>query len=226
MFFFARDIVAWIGSLAIALVFFTGSMSGVLVSKFGCRVTSLLGGVICAASLATASLSKTMVTLYFTYSVLFGIGTSFVFNSGLVIVSNYFTRRRSLALGVVSAGQGLGVLAQGPLLQTLVDGYGWKTTYRIMSGVVLGMCLLGVTYDPNVRSDRQVENTNQMTSNEENLPPHVKQEKRHLFLDLSVWKVPAFVAITSSSAVAQFGHFVPQIHLVCRHVITICFKTN
>ena len=84
--------------------------------------------------------------------------------------------------------------------------------------------MLGVTYDPNVKSDREVENTNQMTSNEENLPPHEKQVKRHLFLDLSVWKVPAFVAITLSSAVAQFGHFVLQIHLVCRYVLTIFFK--
>lgn len=195
-------------------MFFTGSVSGIMVSKFGCRVTSLLGAIICAVSLASASVSQSLVVLYLSYSIPFGIGTSFIFNAGLVIVSNYFTRRRSLALGFVSAGQGLGVLVQGPLLQTLIDHYGWKTTYRIMAGVIFGVCLLGVTYDPNVKSDMEVENADKLASRHEK-PPHQPREKRRcMFLDVSVWKIPAFVAINFSSAIAQFGHFVPQIHLV------------
>lgn len=195
-------------------MFFTGSVSGILVSKFGCRATSLLGAIICAVSLVIASLSNSLVVLYLSYSIPFGIGTSFIFNAGLVIVSNYFTKRRSLALGFVSAGQGLGVLVQGPLLQTLIDHYGWKTTYRIMAGVIFGICLLGVTYDPNVKSDKEVENTDQLTSSDEKRPHQKGQKRRGMFLDVSVWKIPAFVAITLSSAIAQFGHFVPQIHLV------------
>jgi len=207
--------LAWIGSLSIALVFFTGPVSGILVSKFGCRLTTVLGALICAASLATASLSEGLVTLYLSYSILFGIGTSFVFNAGLVIVSNYFSKRRSLALGFVSAGQGLGVLAQGPLLQTLIDSYGWKTTYRIMAGVVFGICLLGVTYDPNVKTEIK-ENPEHLPSSEtdESQPLPKRHGRKRVFFDVSVWKVPAFVAITLSSSVAQFGHFVPQIHLV------------
>lgn len=206
---------AWIGSLAIALVFFTGSVSGFMVSKFGCRVTSLLGAIICAASLVSASMSQSIVVLYLSYSIPFGIGTSFIFNAGLVIVSNYFTRRRSLALGFVSAGQGLGVLVQGPLLQTLIEHYGWKTTYRIMAGVIFGVCLLGVTYDPNVKSDMEVENGDQMPSSDKKRQQECAREKRRcMFLDVSVWKIPAFVAINLSSGIAQFGHFVPQIHLV------------
>jgi len=210
-----RERTAWIGSLAIALVFFTGSVSGIMVSKFGCRVTSLLGAIICAVSLASASMSQSIVVLYLSYSIPFGIGTSFIFNAGLVIVSNYFTRRRSLALGFVSAGQGLGVLVQGPLLQTLIDLYGWKTTYRIMAGVIFGVCLLGVTYDPNVKSDLEVENGDQMPSSDKKRQQECAREKRRcMFLDVSVWKIPAFVAINLSSGIAQFGHFVPQIHLI------------
>ena len=198
-------------------MFFTGPVSGILVSKFGCRLTTLLVALICAGSLATSSLSEGLVTLYLSYSILFGIGTSFVFNAGLVIVSNYFSKRRSLALGFVSAGQGLGVLAQGPLLQTLIDSYGWKTAYRIMAGVVFGICLLGVTYDPSVKTEPEIkENPEQLpsTGTDQSQPPPRRLARRRVFLDVSVWKVPAFVAITLSSSVAQFGHFVPQIHLV------------
>ena len=195
-------------------MFFTGSVSGIMVSKFGCRVTSLLGAIICAVSLASASMSQSLVVLYLSYSIPFGIGTSFIFNAGLVIVSNYFTRRRSLALGFVSAGQGLGVLVQGPLLQTLIDHYGWKTTYRIMAGVIFGVCLLGVTYDPNVKSDMEAEN-----ARDEKRPHQPREKRRCMVLDVSVWKIPAFVAINFSSAIAQFGHFVPQIHLVSLKIL-------
>lgn len=152
--------------------------------------------------------------LYLTYSIPFGIGTSFIFNAGLVIVSNYFSRRRSLALGFVSAGQGMGVLVQGPLLQTLIDNYGWRTTYWIMAGVIFGICLLGVTYNPNVKSDLEIETADQSTRSDENPTRQRGPERKSMFLDVSVWKIPAFVAITLSGGIAQFGHFVPQIHLV------------
>lgn len=210
-----RERTAWIGSLAIAFVFLTGPLSGILISKFGCRLTTLMGALICAASLSIASFAKGLVTLYFSYSIPFGIGTSFVFNAGLVMVSGYFSKRKSLALGVVSAGQGLGVLAQGPLLQTLIDTYGWRTTYRIMSGVIFGICLLGATYDSNVNPEEaQVKSEDLPLATDESQPRPQGLGRRGLLLDVSVWKIPTFVILTVSSSIAQFGHFVPQIHLV------------
>ena len=174
-------------------MFFTGPVSGILVNKLGCRITNILGGLICAASLAIASMSERV---------------------------NYFSRQRSLALGFVSAGQGLGVLAQGPLLQTIIDKYDRKTTYRIMAGVIFAICLLGITFDPNVKSNEEEKNTDPGGPEQSTLSPDDakvnlrKRRRRRTFVDLSVWKVPTFVALTLSSSIAQFGHFVPQIHLV------------
>lgn len=202
-------------------MFFAGPVSGLLVNKLGCRITNILGGLICAASLAIASMSERLVTLYLSYSSFFGIGVSFVFNAGLVIVSNYFSRRRSLALGFVSAGEGLGVLVQGPLLQTVIDKYDWKTAYRIMAGVIFAICLLGITFDPNVKSNEHDKNTDPggleqstLSADDTKANPRNRPRRRRIFVDLSAWKVPAFVALTLSSSIAQFGHFVPQIHLV------------
>lgn len=181
-----------------------------MVRKFGCRLTSLLGGLICASSLAFASLSSSLLALYLSYSLPFGIGTSFIFNGSLVIVSNYFEKRRSLALGFTTAGLGLGVLVQGPLLQQLIDKYGWITTYRIMSGVLFGACLLGLTYDPNVKPEGErdtQENVDQLSSsanNSNNIQSNPRKSRiGKIIPDVSVWKVPAFVAITLSSGVAS-----------------------
>ena len=132
-------------------------------------------------------------------------------------MSNYFEKRRSLALGFTTAGLGLGVLVQGPLLQQLIDKYGWKTTYRIMAGVLFGVCLLGLTYDPNVKPEGEsFDQLSSSANNNKNIQSNPRTSRiGKIIPDVSVWKVPAFMAITLSSGVAQFGHYVPQIHLVC-----------
>ncbi|XP_022793943.1 monocarboxylate transporter 12-like [Stylophora pistillata] len=199
----SREKTAWVGSLAIAIIFFAGHASGALISKFGCRVTALLGAFLCALSLGVSSLAKNILVLYFTYSVLYGLGTSFVFSSSINIISKYFKKRRSLAMGILTCGQGAGVLIMAPVLQMMVDAYGWRTTYRMMAGVVFLICLTAVTYSPNVEG----EDTEETSAEKED-------EKRGCYIDVSVWKEPKVLVLIVSSTVIMFGHYTPQIHLV------------
>ncbi|XP_068753908.1 monocarboxylate transporter 8-like [Montipora capricornis] len=196
-----REKTAWVGSLAIALVFFAGHLSGALVRRFGCRFTTLLGGFLCTISLVLSSFAKNILHLYLTYSLLYGLGASFIFSSSLVIISMYFEKRRSLATGIITSGQGCGVLILGPLLQISIDAFGWRITYRIMSAVVPALCLFGLTYSPNVEIEEV-----------DNIVTQRKKESCHV--DVSVWKEPKFLAVTLSASIMMFGHLVPQIHLV------------
>ena len=193
---------AWVGSLAIALVFFAGHLSGALVRRFDCRFATLLGGFLCTVSLLISSFVTSILHLYLTYSLLFGLGSSFMFSSSLVIVSKYFEKRRSLATGIMTLGQGCGVLILGPVLQKSIDNLGWRTTFRIMSAVMPALCLFGLTYSPNVESDA-VDNA------------ETQEKKKRCNMDLSIWKEPTFIAVTLSASIMMFGHYVPQIHLVC-----------
>ena len=225
--------LAWVGSLAMALMNFSGLISGALVKRFGCRVTTLLGGLLCSLSLGLSSLAKNILTLYLTYSVLYGLGTSCVLSASLNIISKYFKKRRSMATGIVTCGQGGGVLILGPLLQTMVDAFGWQTTYQIMAGVVLSLCLSGLTYSPNVENedadnavDPTVVEADAKTSTTEGVQIEQvgheggaksrtsAEEKKECHVFLTVWKEPKFVALVLSAPVVMFGHFVPQIHLV------------
>ncbi|KAJ7393162.1 hypothetical protein OS493_006128 [Desmophyllum pertusum] len=223
----SREKTAWVGSLGIALIFFGGLGSGALVNRFGCRVTTLLGGFFCALSLGLSSLATNIGTLYFTYSVLFGLGTSCVFSANLNIISKYFKKRLSLAIGIVTCGQGGGVLILAPLLQTMIDAYSWQTTYRIMAGVVPALLLSGLTFSPNVISEDDAENTvveaDAKTSsagdarNEQEVhekASEIEEKKEGCLFYVSVWKESKFVATVLSASVMMFGHYVPQIHLV------------
>ena len=216
-----------------ALMNFSGLVSGALVKRFGCRVTTLLGGFLCALSLGLSSLAKSILMLYLTYSVLFGLGTSCVLSASLNIISKYFKKRRSMATGIVTCGQGGGVLILGPLLQTMIDAFGWQTTYRIMAGVVLSLCLSGLTYSPNVENedvDNAVDNAvveeDAKTSSAEGVRNEqagheggaetgtAVEDKKGCHVFITVWKEPKFVALVISSSIILFGHLVPQIHLV------------
>lgn len=51
---------------------FSGHASGVLVRRFGCRVTTLFGGFLCTLNLGLSSLARNINVLFLTYSVLYG----------------------------------------------------------------------------------------------------------------------------------------------------------
>ena len=93
------------------------------------------------------------------------------------------------------------MLILGPLLQTMIDAYGWRTTYRIMAGVVPVLCLFGFSYSPNVQRE-EVDHA------------VVEENNKRCHIDVSVWKEPKFVAVCISASIMMFGHYVPQIHLV------------
>ena len=157
----------------------------------------------CALSLGVSSLAKNILVLYFTYSVLYGLGTSFVFSSGINIISKYFKKRRSLAMGILTCGQGAGVLIMAPVLQMMIDAYDWKTTYRIMAGVIFLMCLTALTYSPNVEGE-----------DTEGTPAEEEDKEKGCYIDVSVWKEPKVLVLILSSTIIMFGHYTPQIHLV------------
>ena len=203
------------GSVAIALTFLTGHLSAALITRFGCRITTLIGGAFCVVSLIASSFVENMMVLFFTYSLLFGLGSSCTFSSGLVVISQYFKKRQSLATGVLTAGHGGGVLIMGPTLEALVRTTGcWQTTYRIMAGVAFVLCSLAVTFDPNVESDDEnsIKEEDEGACEEEEKDEKAATEKK--LIDFSVWKEPPVIAVIVAACVVEFGHFVPQIHLV------------
>ena len=166
-------------------------------------------------SLITSSFAQSMTVLFFTYSVLFGLGSSCTFSSGLVVISQYFKKRKSFATGVLTAGHGGGVLIMGPTLEALVRTTGsWQTTYRIMAGVAFVLCSLAVTFDPNVESDDGDINKEQDEGAGGEDEKDEKAATKKQLIDFSVWKEPPVIAIIVGACVVEFGHFVPQIHLV------------
>ena len=160
----------------------------------------------CMTGLVSTSFVQSLTQMYFTHSLVFGLGSSFVYNSGYLAIGQYFNKRLSIATGIVAVGSSLGVIYTGPLLQVLLDSFGWRGTYRIMSASFILVCILGLSYNPNVQETTRVESFN---NNE-----YGQDEKSGISLYCSVWTFPTFTVVAISLMFACFGMYIPAINLV------------
>ena len=71
------------------------------------------------------------------YDVLFsGIGNGLILLPCPVSVGYSFRDHSGLAMGIMTAGVGIGMLASGPLIQYLLETYGLSGTYLMSAGIV------------------------------------------------------------------------------------------
>ncbi len=106
-----------------------GPLAGGLMDKYKARWVMPIGTVITALALIWMSRMTTKWEFYLAYGVLAAGGASLIHLVPFTaIVSNWFMRHRGLAIGAVTAGQGLGQAAI-PLVQYLIDHIGWRGAY-------------------------------------------------------------------------------------------------
>ncbi len=140
---------AGIFSLFTILYGIAGVVMGSLADRIGPRRTILMGGALLAVALMANALATARWHLYLTHSALAALGLA---GMGWVPVSillaRGFDRQRGLAVGLASAGVGVGILVFVPLTQAIIDWAGWRAAYItigvISAAVVLPVGLFGV----------------------------------------------------------------------------------
>ena len=170
--------------------------------------------------LVVSSFAKSLTHMYFTQGLIIGLGICFIYNSCYLVIAQYFKKRLSMATGIVALGESTGVFFTGPLLQFLLDSFGWRGTYRIMVVAFALVCLLGLTYNPNIQL-QETKVLDLAKNNEDN-----KEERSSISLYCSVWKIPTFVVVTISFMVTAFAIYIPLIYLVSLFYLIIGLKKH
>ncbi|XP_067025887.1 monocarboxylate transporter 3-like isoform X1 [Acropora muricata] len=208
-----RERTAWVGSVGIAGTFMLGPLSSVVINRLGVRLAAFLGGLICVASLLLSSLPSHLPLLFLTYSFPFGFGSSCLFVSCYVIISQYFEKKRALATGIVASGTGVGVFAVAPICQSLLDAFDWRNTYRITAGYFSVVCILCLTFVPPMR--KKADSSTDVADNEVELPDEMPSaDKPKKLLNFSIFKNKVYTVVTLSLTIAFLGHHTPRLHLV------------
>ncbi|GFN75716.1 monocarboxylate transporter family [Plakobranchus ocellatus] len=57
------------------------------------------------------------------------------------MINTYFNRKRGLFVGVVTSGSGIGLLVIASLTDLLINQYGWRGCYLVISGILLNLCV-------------------------------------------------------------------------------------
>ena len=204
------------GSLAFGLMFFMGPLTTALCDQIGCRVVTCAGGFLSFVGLLTTSFVTNFTLLYFTYGLLWGLGTSFCYFASLVVLPLHFRNYLSLAYGIAIAGAGLGVPPMMWAINHLNEYYDWRVTMRILAGITLFMCAASLSYsrqahvkDLHVQLEKQDLSKNLDSSIYRKLKLHFLE-----FVSVNPWRNRAFAVWAISLSFIAFGNFIPFVFLV------------
>lgn len=138
-----REKTAWIGSLFMAMPLLSGPIASFLTDRYGCRRVTILGSVLASTGFVISSMANSMEVLFLTFGVFAGFGLSLCYVASVVIVAYYFDRKRSFATGLSVCGSGIGTFIFAPLIQMLLEEYGWRGTTLILAGLFLNLAVCG-----------------------------------------------------------------------------------
>ena len=99
---------------------------GALSDRFGARAVVLSGGVLLGLGLVTASQAATLGQFQLLFGGLVGLAAGSLYTPMTAVTTRWFTRHRSLAVALVSAGLSLGSSTAAPLARWLITSYDWR----------------------------------------------------------------------------------------------------
>lgn len=137
--------ISWIGSVQIFLIFFIGVFSGRISDAGYFNQLVTLGFILQMVGIFTTSAATQYWQIFLAQGICLGLGNGCLFCPSLAVVSTYFSKRRALAIGIISAGTGLGGLIFPSIARQLLPsiGFGWTVrTIGFVQLVTLGAALL------------------------------------------------------------------------------------
>ena len=129
-------------SILLALFSIAGGIGAIVVSRLIRRYSprrimlwsSVIGGILFLLCSITTELWQ-MYILYFLCGLTLNGGAGVV--PILAILSNWFEKRRGLAIGITFAGMALGSVIITPIIGIIATDFGWRATYLFCGGLTL-----------------------------------------------------------------------------------------
>jgi len=127
------------GTLMLGSVMWTlaAPVIGILLDRFGPRIVLSGGAITMAAGFVISGMTHSILEFYLGMGIFMGIGfAALTMTSQATFLSNWFVRKRGMAIGTAASGIGLGILLVVPWTQWLIATYGWRAAFFILAGVL------------------------------------------------------------------------------------------
>lgn len=132
-----RTLTSGVFSVYMVLCSLFAICGGWALDRYGPRLVLIIMGLFTSSSLLLSSQADSLWKLFLSYSLLLAIGTGPTYGVIMATVSRWFVRRRGTAVGIVSAGIGLGLIIMNPVAAYLVSSYGWQSAYMVVGFIAL-----------------------------------------------------------------------------------------
>lgn len=116
----------------------SGPLVAILIRRVGVRATMVAGGLISFSGGVLTYYTQSIAQFYLGAGILMGLGMAMqtVIPSTL-LVTNWFVRKRSLAMGIFMAAGGVGAFMAAPM-SVLIESTGeWRFVWLVMGGAAL-----------------------------------------------------------------------------------------
>ena len=121
---------AFVGGLSISMALMVSPFATSTTRLFGTRVTLFIGVALEALALIGASFTHETWQLFLSQGVCFGLGMGFLFVGSVGVVPQWFTKKRSLANGIATAGSGLGGMTYSLATNAMIQSLGVSWAFR------------------------------------------------------------------------------------------------
>lgn len=117
--------------------------TGMLADRLGYRKVTTATAIILGLGFVLCGRLESIWAFYFLGGFLAGVGGPTAVALPLAIVARWFTRRQGLALGLSSAGIGIGAAAVPLLMGYMIEEFGWRTAFTFLGVMIWVICVPG-----------------------------------------------------------------------------------
>src|SRR3984893_6330784 len=138
-------------SILIVLQTFFSPVQGYLIERFGPKLLLATGAILTGLSWVLAASAGSLMSLYFTYGLLGGIGTGIIYVGIVGLMVAWFPDKRGMAAGVVAAGDGIGAVLSNFSVSASIAKRGYQPTllhFGLIFGAVAFLAALGLKRPP------------------------------------------------------------------------------
>jgi MFS family permease len=129
------------------LVFGVGAFVwGALSDRIGARRVVASGAGLLGAAMLLSSQVTAAWQLYAAFGIVGAAGSSAFYVPLSATATRWFAARRGLALGLVNAGMGAGIMLVPPVARALITALGWRTTFAAFGLLTWTVALLAVRW--------------------------------------------------------------------------------
>ena len=112
-------------------------IAGRLIDKYDPRLVIFGGGSIAALGMFLSGFATNTWQLILFYGIFVGLGDTVLYITCVAVVSRWFTRKRALAIGIITTGVPLSGLLTNPLTASLINNFGFRNALFALGGIML-----------------------------------------------------------------------------------------